>query len=214
MATVRRLGGITGLTAAGLIVIGIVAVSMIPDQANSGELYRAITQIQANPRAELVAGWAFAIGLAALVPFAWLLVRTLDQPSRIAATIGATALTIGATANAVGAMTMIVLTRFSAADLSDPLVRRIQTTILTLGIALDAYYNLALGIALILIGNSMRQSAGWPRWLGVAGIAIGVLSLPVAMEWASNTAALFQYASGTLFLLWAITASVSMLRAR
>src|SRR4051794_10214269 len=87
-ASLRMLAAL-GLFAAATVLIGIVAVSLIPDQLNPGDADRALAQMSAHHQAEVVAGWMFAVGLAAVIPFVWQVVRTLEEPGRMPAAVGA-----------------------------------------------------------------------------------------------------------------------------
>jgi hypothetical protein len=211
-AAVCRQAGYLGFVATVAIIVGIAAVSMIPDQMNTTAINEALSQIRAHPTAEILAGWMFAIGLTALAPFTWLLVRTIDMSARLPATIGASVLSIGIAADVVCGMAMVTLGQHSSFTVIDPTTRAAGTALVAMINALDAFYNLALGSALILLGLSVRRSSTLPRWLGTSAIAVGALSLPVALEWHSRGAAAFQYVSGTLFLVWLVTASGLLVR--
>ncbi|HXT15725.1 MAG TPA: DUF4386 family protein [Gemmatimonadaceae bacterium] len=206
-----RMLALTGLFAAVAIIAGIVAVGFIPDQLNVSAVDKALVQIEAHHRAEEIAGWMFAVGLAAVIPFTWLVVRTLGETVRTPATVGAWIITVGVTANVVGGLTMVALGHTVAPALADPAMKSVAVAFIGLGVAIDSMYNLSLGIGMLMIGRAMRHSE-WPRWLANLALAAGALSLPVALEWYSPAAAVVQYASGTLYLVWAIGTSVVALR--
>jgi hypothetical protein len=196
-----------GLVSAVTLLAGVIAVSLIPDQLNPGVAERALAEIGAHHQAEVIAGWMFAIGLATIIPFIWQVVRTIDEPGRMFAAIGACIITVGATIDVGASMLMVALGHGIAPWSADPMNRAIGSALLHLGASLDAMYNLTLGVGLVMIGRSMRQS-GWPRWLAKLAVAAGILSLPVSLEWYSPAAAAVQYASGTLVLVWVVGASV------
>jgi len=199
---------ITGFVTAATLLAGIIAVALIPDQLNSTAFDKALVEIAAHRHAEIIAGWMFAFFLTALIPFIWLVVRSLSESGRMPATIGACVLTAGATVDIVASLLLVAIGHGIAPSIGDPVARTIGIAMLNLGAAVDAMYNLALGIGLILIARSMRASGVWPKWLTRLALVAGVLSLPVSLEWYSQLAAAVQYASGTLFLVWVVGMSV------
>jgi len=200
---------IMGVITAAAFVVGIVAVSMIPDQLNGGAFDKALTEIATHRHAEVVAGWMFAIGLATLIPFIWLVVRSLSDATRLPATIGACLITAGATIDIAGSLLLVAVGHGLSPSFADPAVRAVAGAMLHLSVALDSMYNLTLGAGLVMIGRSMRAGGAWPRWTANLAIVAGVLSLPVALEWYSELAGAAQYASGTLLLAWVVGLAVA-----
>lgn len=199
---------ITGGVTAATLLVGIIAVGMIPDQLNPVGLDKALTEIAAHRHAEIIAGWMFSFFFAALIPFIWLVVRSLNDSVRLPATIGACVLTAGTTVGLIGTLLMVALGHGVVPSIADPASRAVGMGMLSVGSAIDAMYNLALGVGLVLIARPMRGGGVWPKWLTNLALAAGLLSLPVSLEWYSQFAAPIQYVSGTLFLVWVAGMSV------
>jgi len=194
---------LTGAINAVTVVAGIIAMSFIPDQMNLAAPDKALTQIAAHHRAEVVAGWMFACCLAAFIPFIWLLVRSLNEATRLPATIGACIITAGATIDVAASLIFVTVGHALTPNMTDPAARTVGMAMLNFGASIDSLYNLLLGVGLVLIARSMRASV-WPRWLGMVAVAAGVLSIPVSLQWYAPAVAVVQFASGTLLLVWVV----------
>ena len=70
----------------------------------------------------------------------------------------------------------------------------------------------ALGIATYLFGRSVLNGKVWPRWLGAAGVAAGLVGMTLALAFGEDTKA--DQAAYVLPVLWQLVAGVALLRAR
>jgi hypothetical protein len=207
MSTYRLLAW-CGLAVVLTYVIGIVCIGAVPDATNVHALDKALREINAHNRLTVVAGWMFAIGLAVVVPFTWLLVSTLPEPLRERASIGAWVLSVGAIVNVIGSLILVMLGHFQPLVSQTTETSDISKMLLGFGISCDATYNFGLFVGLTLICAAMRASDEWRGKTATLGLVTGILSLPVSLEWYSEYAAMIQYLSGGLFIIWTIAVTV------
>ena len=70
----------------------------------------------------------------------------------------------------------------------------------------------ALGIATYLFGRGVLNGKVWPRWLGAAGVAAGLVGMALALAFGEDTKA--DQAAYVLPVLWQLVAGAVLWRAR
>jgi len=84
--------------------------------------------------------------------------------------------------------------------------------LLGMALALDASFNLLLGVGLVLANVALGDASGWPRWLRGLGLVAGLASLPVAGQLHSDRFADLLAVAGPLWLLWIAAVAFRLLR--
>jgi hypothetical protein len=106
---------------------------------------------------------------------------------------GSALLAAGALLDAAGVLAPVV-----ARQVAEP----VAWALLALAVALDAAFNLLLGLGLVVVGLALGRESGWPIWLRGLAVVGGLVSLPVAGQIESDTWARLLAVSGPLWLLW------------
>jgi len=204
--------GIAGLVGVALNVIAVVALRDMPHAYRPGDMAAWLAELQAQPHATQLSAWAFTVGLVALATFAAGLALTVANRRTLAVTdrrnlavAGAVFFGGGAMLDAAGTMAPIgALYVEPSAGLA----------LLWLTLLLDSAFNGLLAIGLLCLASALRTDDGWPaplRWLGyVAGVA----SMPVALQFSSDSFAKLLAVSAPLWLAWVTWTSVLLLRGR
>jgi hypothetical protein len=212
----RRLGAagaICGIIGAAGNVLGVVVLTHIPSAYRPGSLPAWAREIMAAPGEAAASGVAFTLGLLALAGWALILGSRLGTPG--ARTAGAI-IAIGATLDAAFTPAAVVvgwhLGPACRAASTDCLPASVA--LLGMSLSLDALFNLALGLGLILIAPALWRRAGAPRWLAVLSCAAGAASLPVSFQVYSDTAAKLLGLAAPLWLLTVLASSVLLYRDR
>ena len=86
--------------------------------------------------------------------------------------------------------------------------------LLWMTLLLDSAFNGLLGAGLLCLAWAQRPDEGWPKALRVLGLVAGAASLPVALQFSSDTFARLLLVAGPLWLAWATWTSVVLVRGR
>jgi len=200
----------TGLAAAaralGLVAVlgnalGVAFLWDVPSPYRPGDVAAWLAGAQAQPLLTTASAWSFVVGLVALAAFAVLLAVAVGP--RAAAPgwfhAGAALAAFGAVLNAAGCFGPAVAVRFLPPGEAG---QALGVALLALTLHLDAHFNLALGAGLLAMNLAAGGGAGWPRWLRALGVAAGLASLPVALQFWSDPFAKLLALSGPLWLAW------------
>jgi hypothetical protein len=193
------------------ILLNIAAVVLLQGQPHCykpGDLSAWASEALAAPDATLWAAWAFTLGLLSLGCVGPLLARAEGDEARRPALLelGGLLLLGGAWLDAAGTMAPAVAVRFLATPGAEAPFR----ALLGLSLALDAVFNVSLGLALLLIAGGL--SGRWPGWLRGLGALAGLCSLPLAGQLVSDRAAWMLAVSGPLWLVFFAVLSVKLWR--
>ena len=181
-----------------LNIVAVVALRAIPHTYAPGDVPAWLAETLAHPTASTVSAWAFTVGLVALAAFF----------AGFAATLRSSWVTVGAAFFAGGAMLDAAGTMAPIAALHVP--QDVGVGLLWLSLLLDASFNFLLGVGLIAIFFGLPTD--WPKWHRWLALAAGLLSLPVAGQFASDDFARLLAVAGPLWLVWLTGASVIVLR--
>ena len=206
-----RLAAACGLVGVLGNVLGVVALAEVPGAYRAGELDVWAGAALAHPAASVASAVAFAIGVLALGGWA---VGLAQRVSSQAAWAGGCAIAAGALLNAVGALAPLVLTLHVAPGCGPAdACAVVGRALLGFGVALDALFNLLLGVGLLALGGALRHAA-FPRALAWLATAAGAASLPVSLQVGSDAAARWLVVAGPLWLLFVSASSVLLWRPR
>ena len=159
----RRAAGVSGLVAVAGNVAGVAFLHDMPSAYRLARLGEWGDAVRAQPLATTASGVCFAVGLTALAHWVTALGREGGTPrARLGAWFAA------ATALLDGAGTLLPI--LPAVGLGAPL------PLLHASLALDALFNLGLGVGLLAIGADLRER---PLLRGLC-IAAGLASVPVS----------------------------------
>jgi hypothetical protein len=184
-------------------VLGVAFLWEVPSPYRPGDLGAWLAGSHAHPVATVLSAWTFTLGLVALAVFAVLLALAAAPRSARPGWVwgGALLVAFGAALNAAGTLAPAAAVRFVAAP-PDPAGEAVGRALLALTLHLDAQFNLALGIGLLAVNLGLGASSGWPRWVRALGVAAGIASLPVALQFWSDPFAKLLALSGPLWLAW------------
>jgi len=197
-----RLAGVAGLVG---VFGNVVAVALLHDMPSAYRLARLeewVTAVHAQPIGSVASSVAFTLGLIALGGWATHLGRAVGTA---AARAGAALIAVCAIANAVGTLAPIVqaLHVGSCGSACDAVGR----ALLGFSLALDALFNLALGIGLWLVAAGVREQRRTRTLMQAAGL----LSLPVAAQAVWDPAATMLYYAAPLWLAVIVMTSLRWL---
>ena len=203
-----RLGAVCGALA---VVANIVAVAVLSTGVGSAyridELGLWISQAQASPTTSDLAALLFMLGCAAFLPLGFALGRTQGS------VWGGRAIAFAGTLNVAGPVFTIVATRTILPGCDGGPCREEVAALFRRAIEFDAAFNLALGVGLILLG-ARTLKAKMHRLLGLVSIAVGALTLPVALQFSSGAAARWLAVAGPLWLCVLIAWSIVLWRTK
>lgn len=201
-------------TAAGGIlgnVLGVVFLRDVPSPYRPGDVAAWLEGTLAHPLATVLSSASFVVGLVLLAVFA-VLAGLSERPERPGPFLaGLALLAVGAVLNAAGCVTPAVAARFLETPL-DAAGAAAGRGLLAVTLHLDAFFNLALGAALVLVNLGLGRASGWPAWLRGLGIVAGIASLPVALQFWADPFAMLLAISGPLWLAWFAAAAVRLAR--
>jgi hypothetical protein len=202
-AAAARLAGVAGLVG---VFGNIVAVALLQDMPSAYRLARLeewVNSVHAQPIGSVASSVAFTLGLIALAGWALHLGRAVGTaPARA----GAALIAACAIANAVGTLSPIVQTVHVGR--CGPACDAVGRALLGFSLALDALFNLALGIGLLLAATGVREQ----RRARALMQAAGLLSLPVAAQAVWDPAATMLYFAAPLWLTVIVTTSLGWLK--
>jgi hypothetical protein len=186
--------GIAGLVGVVLNIIAVVALQPFTSPYSPADIPGWLTSCAAYPIRTAVSSFAFTFGLIALAAFA---VGFAARHRTGPAVVTGVFIGLGALLDAVGTPAPLVALNTSPA---------IGEAFLRYTLLLDATFNGCLGVGLIA---AFFAQPGALRWLALAA---GVLSLPVAFQWASPDAARLLALAGPAWLAWIAATSFGLLR--
>ncbi|MCA2979513.1 MAG: hypothetical protein INH41_23170 [Myxococcaceae bacterium] len=187
--------GISGLVGVVLNVVAVVALQPFTSPYSPADVPGWLASCVEYPVRTAVSAFAFTFGLVALAAFAlgFALVRRSGAAVVAGAFIG-----FGALLDAAGTTAPLVALNTEPA---------LGQAFLRFTLLLDATFNGCLGVGLIAACVATPDTR-W-RWLALAA---GLLSLPVAFQWASPDAARLLALAGPAWLVWMTATSLQLLR--
>ncbi|MCC7044460.1 MAG: hypothetical protein IT183_11395 [Acidobacteria bacterium] len=207
----NRVGAVAGVIGvvgnmAGVAVLGEISSAYRPD-----EVAMWTGQVLHAPGAASASGIAFTVGLIALAGWALVMGARFASPTSYAA---AFVMATGAILNAAGTPAPLVVVHLLGPACGDTeACHAAAMALLGASLALDALFNLLLGVGLILMGRAMFD-ASWPAWLAWGTIAAGVASVPVSTQVVSPAGADLLLIAGPLWLAAITLCSVRLWRER
>ena len=161
-------------------VLGVAFLQDVPSPYRPGDVGAWLEGTLAHPLATVLSSASFVVGLVLLAVFA-VLAGLSERPERPGPYVaGLSLLAFGAILNAAGCVTPAVAARFLETPL-DAAGAAAGRGLLAITLHLDAFFNLALGAALVLVNLGLGRASGWPAWLRGLGVVAGIASLPVAL---------------------------------
>jgi hypothetical protein len=192
-------------------VLGVAFLNGVPSPYRPGDLPAWLAGSYAQPGATLASAWSFVFGLVALAAFAALMAAGTRPDRPGLARAGWALAACGALLNAAGCVTPAVVVGFVPPP-PDPVGAVVGQALLAVTLHLDATFNLALGVGLLLVNAGLGRGSGWPAWLRGLGAVAGLASLPVFLQWRADGFATLLAVSGPLWLAWLVAASVRAAR--
>jgi hypothetical protein len=191
------------------VVANITAVVLLSQKITSAyrieELCAWNEQVIAAPGFSDGASILFIIGVLALIPYAWGHQKLL--PSSKSADLGFLSVTLGAILNALGCTFPLYVTRHLGAS-------HIEAKLwLERALVLDAAFNLFFGVGLLLFAKAGIQSGRWRR-LHILCLVAGFFTVPVSLQFMTDTAARLLAVAGPLWLASVTAFSVILMKKR
>ncbi len=186
--------GVAGLVGVALNVIAVVALQPFTSPYSPADIPGWLESCAQYPIRTAVSSFAFTFGLLALAAFAAGFAASLRTAPAI---LSGVFIGLGALLDAVGTPAPLVALN------TDPAIGQ---AFLRYTLLLDATFNGCLGVGLIAAFFAQKDKL---RWLALAS---GVLSVPVAFQWASADAARLLMIAGPAWLGWIAATSFGMLR--
>jgi len=205
-----RMATLAGLVGAAGNALGVAFLADVPGAYRLGALDAWAAGTVAHPGATVASSVAFTVGLVALAGWAIGLGRRVRTP---AARAGAAAMAVGALFNAAGTMAPAVLALHVAPGAPPEAWLPVARALLGLTLTLDALFNLLFGAGLVALGASLARAGRRPR-LGLLGVAAGLATLPVSLQFAFDAASRLLAVAGPLWLLFVVASSVGLWRRR
>ena len=189
-------------------MLGVAFLWDVPVAYRPTDIDRWAALSVAHSGATLASAVSFILGLLALAGWSVALGRSLDtRPARW----GASVIAVGAILNAAGCVTPLVWVAHVAPACRDLAVcAPAARALLGITLSLDALFNLLLGLGLVALGSALLSSRA--RVLGLLGLVAGLVSLPVAGQPFSETAARLLGIAGPLWLAFVLASSVRLWR--
>jgi hypothetical protein len=203
-----RLGSVLGLLGVAGNALGVAALWEVPGAYRPDALAAWAEGSLAHPHATVVSAVAFTVGLLALAGWAGQVGRGPLARAGSAGQLAATAMAAGALVNAAGTLAPAVLVLHVAPGCAGEACLPAARALLGATLALDALFNLAFGAGLLLAGALLLRSGR--RGLGVLGLVAGLVTVPVAGQLASATAARALALAGPLWLAFVVATSVRL----
>jgi hypothetical protein len=203
-----RLGAVAGLAGAAGNLLGVLWLLDVPGAYKPGGLDAWAASAIAQPRATVASAIAFILGLLALAWWARALGRRAGGPLGRA---GGAAMALGAVLNAAGCVTPLVLALHVAPACGPGGCGPVARALLGLTLSLDALFNLLFGAGLAAAAVALARRERRPV-LGAFGVAAGLVTVVVSLQFASDTAARWLAVAGPLWLAWVLVGSVLLWR--
>lgn len=187
-----------GIAAVVCNLAGVFALTGIDQAYQPGGLdrwYYAATQHVAG---QGWSAWLFAVGVLLLVPWAAGLTRVLGPY----AWPGGAMVITGAALNVLGSLLpFVVVTAVPHGEAS------LGQTLLGLALVLDAMFNLALGIGIVMLSFAMARDHHFPMWMSGLGLLAGMATAPVVSQAWSPLGGVLLMVAGPLWLGWVVAVS-------
>jgi hypothetical protein len=196
---------VAGLTAVAGNVLGVAFLHDMPSAYRPASLGDWVTAVSAQPLATSASALSFSVGLIALALWARELGARLATPR---AQTGALLIGVGALLNAGAAVFPLVQALHVGA--CGPSCDAAGRALLGSALALDALFNLTLGIGLLLMAPALRAE----HWLRRLATAAGILVLPVSAQVVWDPAATLLLLAGPCWLLLVALTSFRPVSAR
>ncbi len=196
---------VAGLTAVAGNVLGVAFLHDMPAAYRPASLPGWVLAVSEQPLATSASALSFSVGLIALALWARELGARLGTPR---AKTGALLVGFGALVNAGAAVFPLVQALHVGA--CGPPCDAAGRALLGSALALDALFNLTLGIGLLLLAPAF----GGARWLRRLATAAGVLALPVSAQVVWDPAATLLLVAGPCWLLFVTLTSFRPVSAR
>lgn len=205
----NRVGAIAGIVGVIGNVVGVAVLGDISSAYRPDEVATWTGQVLHAPASATTSGVAFTLGVIALA--GWALVMGVRLATS-AARAGAFCVATGAVLNAAGTLAPLVVVHLLAPACGETEACHAASMALLGGsLALDALFNLLLGVGLVLMGRAMYSEA-WPSWLAWLTTLAGVASIPVSLQIVSPTGADLLVIAGPLWLTSITVSSVRLWR--
>jgi hypothetical protein len=185
-------------------VLGVAFLADVPSPYRPGDLPAWLGGLMAHPAAAYASAWTFTVGLVALALFfALAAAAAAPRAARPAAVLlGALGVAAGALLNAAGTLLPAAAVRFLPGGGGE-----VGVALLGAALHVDAHFNLCLGVGLLLVAWGLGPASGWPGWHRALGVAAGLASLPVALQWVDDGFAKLLAVAGPLWLAWVAAAA-------
>lgn len=205
-----RLGAVWGALGIAGNVLGVVFLVDVPGAYRLGSLDAWASGTAAHPAASVASAVAFTLGLVALAAWADALGRRVRRPL---ARAGAAAMALGALFNAAGTLAPAVLALHVAPACAGEACLPAARALLGLTLSLDALFNLLFGAGLVAAAVSLARAERRPA-MGVLGVAAGLATLPVSLQFALDAASNVLAVAGPLWIAFVAATSVLLWRGR
>jgi len=207
--SIARIGGVFGLIAVVLNVLGIVALKDVGMAYKIGQLDNWISTMPSFPGASSLSALAFTFAVLTMIPYAWAL---HNRDNHATVSLGSLCISIGALMNAVGTfLPMVVVLHVLPACDSLENCRPLARGLLGYAITMDGLFNFLLGAGLLCIGTAWVRMPERRKIAGL-GILAGLTTLPVSLQPISDACQSFLAVGGPLWLLFITITSVQLLR--
>ena len=205
-----RFGAVCGALGVAGNVLGVAFLVDVPGAYRLGGLDAWAAGTAAQPAASVASAVSFTIGLVALAGWADALGRRVRRPL---ARAGAAAMALGALFNAAGTLSPAVLALHVAPACAGEACLPAARALLGLTLSLDALFNLLFGAGLVAVAASLARRERRPV-LGVLGVAAGLATLPVSLQFALDAASNVLAVAGPLWLAFVLATSLLLWRGR
>ena len=195
---------LAGWLGAALNVLAVAFLRHAPHAYRAGDLTAWHAELLQDPTATLASGWCFTVGLVLLAAFGLGLPEAVEsrRPGWLA--LGGRLFALGALLDAAGTLAPPVAALAFPTAGDGP-----ARALLGLSLALDATFNVLLGLGLLAMAAALDR---FPIWLRVLGAGAGLASLPLGAQLHADRAADWLALSGPLWLAWLTAAGVVLWR--
>ncbi len=203
-----RLGAVAGLAGAAGNLLGVLWLLDAPGAYKPGGLDSWAASASAQPRATVASAVAFILGLIAL---AWWARAVGRRAGGTLGRAGGASMALGAILNAAGCVTPLVLVLHVTPACGLGGCGPVARALLGLTLSLDALFNLLFGAGLAAAAVALARRERRPV-LGVLGVAAGLVTVVVSLQFVSDAAARWLAVAGPLWLAWVLAASALLWR--
>lgn len=203
-----RVGAVLGAVCIAGNVVAVVFLLDVEGAYRVAGLDAWARDTAAHPRATVASAAAFTVGLLALAGWAVALGR---RATGDAARWGSAAMALGAVLNAAGTTTPAVLALHVLPGCSGEACLPVARALLGITLTLDALFNLLFGAGLVAVAVAFARAEG-RRALAALGVAAGVATLPVSLQFAVDAASNLLAIAGPLWLAYVAITSVILWR--